>query len=200
MKQQLSKGQRAYLKLQILRTAKKNPEFEKLLTDRMNAKLNQTPIEQQENDYITKIASNVERVSNVQMDKGLDAKKEVKMFPIMKILRWLAVLPVACLAFVITAFLFEIFLSIFIGSKDMAGWEYRTLVTSASNYSFIYFGFLAAPNRKKLALLILTGIMAALNVFLLVSAWNSGLNIYIITASSFLTIYIAYRILVVNET
>jgi len=41
MNKQLTKGQRAALRLQILRTAKKNPEFEKLLIERMNKKNNQ---------------------------------------------------------------------------------------------------------------------------------------------------------------
>lgn len=36
MKKQLTKGQRAEMSLQILRTAKKNPEFEKMLISRMN--------------------------------------------------------------------------------------------------------------------------------------------------------------------
>ncbi len=36
MKKQLTKGQRAALRLKILRTAKQNPEFEKLLIKRMN--------------------------------------------------------------------------------------------------------------------------------------------------------------------
>lgn len=38
MKKQLTKGQRAEMRLQILRTAKKNPEFEKLLIQRMEEK------------------------------------------------------------------------------------------------------------------------------------------------------------------
>jgi hypothetical protein len=41
MKEKLTKGQRAYLRLQILRGAEKNPEFKKELTKRMNEKVKQ---------------------------------------------------------------------------------------------------------------------------------------------------------------
>ena len=43
---QLTKGMKAYLKLQILREAKKNPEFEKMLTEKMNKALEQREINQ----------------------------------------------------------------------------------------------------------------------------------------------------------
>ena len=40
MKKQLSKAQRAAFRLNILRTAKNNPEFEKMLKEKMKEKQN----------------------------------------------------------------------------------------------------------------------------------------------------------------
>jgi hypothetical protein len=64
MKKQMSKGTRAYLKLQILRKAKQNPEFEKELIQRMNEKKAQEP-----EDYLTEAHRKNEEAGEKQIEE-----------------------------------------------------------------------------------------------------------------------------------